>query len=456
MIAPARVAACDVLMAVSSGSADLAQAIAQARATLPDERDRALASEIATGVQRWRAALDHIIVQLARRTLDRLDGEVVDILRLSLYQLRHLSRVPARAVVDDAVKLTRRAGKRSAGPFVNAVLRSFLRLQPQVRLPARPVRPDDRDGWLDYFSVTMSHPRWLVARWHDRLGPDVTEEWLRFNNAAAPLTLRANRLRSSREQLQARLASQEVMVRPGRFAPDSLIVEDGRPAGDDFVIQDEASQLVTLLAGASPGRWVLDPCASPGGKATAIAATMTRLDGASRLVACDVRSRRMQLLERTVRSSGTPGIFLVQADLLRPLPFSRTFDCVIVDAPCSGLGTLRRDPDIKWRRREADLGPLAAAQRTMLRHAAAAVAAGGRLVYATCSSEPEENEAIVEDFLGAVPVFRMHIAGSAHPQLPAAVVDERGFLRTSPDAHGLECFFGAVFERINSGPGPRI
>ncbi|PYQ80179.1 MAG: hypothetical protein DMG03_23850, partial [Acidobacteria bacterium] len=165
------------------------------------------------------------------------------------------------------------------------------------------------------------------------------------------------------------------------------------------------------------------------------------------LVACDVRGRRMELLRKTVAASGATNVRLVQADLLKPLPFSSPFDLVVVDAPCSGLGTLRRDPDIRWRRRESDLAPLAAAQLTMLQHAAGAVAPRGRLVYATCSSEPEENEGVVDAFLAAARDFEPLDARDASPLVPRAVVDSRGHLRTEPHTHGLEAFFGTVVVR---------
>ena len=456
MIAPARIAAYDVLTAVSNGRSDLPTALALARASLADDRDRALASEIATGVQRWRAALDHVIVQFAKRPLGRLDPEVVEILRIGLYQLQHLTRVPAPAIVDDAVDLSRRVGKTSASGLVNAVLRSAVRHRRALPLPPRPADPSDRQAVLEYFSITLSHPRWLATRWYDRLGFDAAERWLQFNNARAPLTLRANRLRVSRDALQHRLATSGVRTRPGLFAPDALVVEDGHPLGDDFIIQDEASQLVTLLAGATPGPRVLDACAAPGGKTTALAAVMqpgvgNRGPGAL-LVACDVRTRRMDLLRRTIASTGALGARLVQADLLQALPFSTEFDCVIVDAPCSGLGTLRRDPDIRWRRLETDLAPLAAAQVRMLHHAADSVAPGGRLVYATCSSEPEENEQAVGEFLRRRTEFRQVDAHAVHAALPASVVDADGCLRTSPHLHGLEAFFGAAFQKASSRP----
>lgn len=452
MIGPARVAAYDILCAVSAGRADLPTAIAFTRGGLHDDRDRALAAEIAAGVQRWRAALDHLIVHFSKRAIARLDPEVVEILRLSAYQLLYLTRVPAAAVVDDAVDLAKRAAKTSASGFVNAVLRAISRARIALPLPARPADPTDRDAALQYFSITLSHPRWLVERWYDRMGFEAAERWLQFDNAAAPLTLRTNRLRIEPADLVSRLEAEAVNVSPGAFAPDALIVNGGYPlrgvglASGWFVVQDEASQLVALLAGDEPGRRALDTCASPGGKTTALAAAM-KAD--SFLVACDVRDRRVNLLRWTIAASGAANIRIVQADLLQPLPFSRGFDCVLVDAPCSGLGTLRRDPDIRWRRHARDLPVLADAQKVMLQHAADAVAPGGRLVYATCSSEPEENEVVAEAFSGSRRDFEAVDARSAAPGLPPAVVDSRGHLRTLPHVHGLEAFFGAVFRRTS-------
>jgi 16S rRNA (cytosine967-C5)-methyltransferase len=450
MIAPARIAAYGVLMAVSGGKADLPTAIARAREDLSDERDRAMVADIATGVQRWRARLDHLLAVFSKRPLERLDPEIVEILRLGAYQLLYHSRVPASAVVDDAVNLAGLAGKRSAAGFVNAVLRTVSRRRSSLPLPSRPLDPTDRTAALDYFAVSLSHPHWLAARWYDRVGFDAAESWMVFNNTPARLTLRANRLRLNRDQLADRLAGEHIVVRPGLFAPEALIVEEGQPLGGRAiyeglcVVQDEASQLVSLLAGPDPGERVLDTCASPGGKTTALAAAMR---DRGLLVACDVRTRRMELLERAVAASGATHVRLVQADLKGVLPFTRSFDCVLVDAPCSGLGTLRRDPDIRWRRTEADLPALAATQTAMLGHAADTVRTGGRLVYATCSSEPEENESVAELFLATHADFSPVDARSVAPSLPAAVVDSQGHLRTIPFAHGLEAFFGAVFER---------
>jgi len=449
MIARARVAAFDILQAVSSGRTDLPSALALARESLDDERDRALAGEIVTGVLRNRGAIDHLIATFARRAIDRLDPEVVTILRLSSYQLLHLTRVPASAIVDDAVDLAKRAKKRSAMGFVNAVLRSLSRGRRELPLPPRPEDPADREAALTYFSTTLSHPRWLAARWYDRLGFERAEQWMLFNNQAPRLTLRTNLLRTTTDVLIGRLDRGDVFAAPGRWAPDAVIVNEGRALHSDaaadgwFVVQDEASQLVALLAGASPGPRVLDTCASPGGKTTAIAGAMA---GRGSIVACDVRDKRVALLLRTVAASGATNVRVVQADVSQPLPFTAPFDCVLVDAPCSGLGTLRRDPDIRWRRQEDDLRGFAAAQSQMLHNAAACVNVGGRLIYATCSSEHEENDDVADAFLSDTDAFTA-VDATSIAGIPAAVIDGRGRLRTSPDQHGLECFFGAVFER---------
>lgn len=446
MIAPARVAALRVLREVARGEAQPAAVLAREHRTLGDPRDRALATEIVTGTLRWQRALDAAIAGAAARAVDALDAEVLLILRLSLYQLLHLDRVPASAVVDDAVSLARSAGQARATGFVNGVLRTLSRTRGHLGLPSRPQAGASREEKLAYLGVTQSHPDWLVARWLDRYGFEPAAAWTEFNNATPAVTLRANRLVISRDALRRALREEELDTTPGRYAPDALIVHGGRlpDARGRFTIQDEASQLVPLLLGARPGERVLDLCASPGGKATALAADM---DGRGLIVACDARARRMRLLADAVRDSRAPNVRLVQVGSRDEVPFAPVFDRVIVDAPCSGLGTLRRDPDIRWRRAESELAGFAAYQQTLLARAARAVAPGGRVVYATCSSEPEENEAVVDAFVAAHPGFRLLHAREIDEARLGPVTDARGMLRTLPFAHGLEAFFGAALER---------
>lgn len=448
MTAPARTAAYHALRDITAGRADLPAALARSREFLRDDRDRSLTAEIVTGALRWQRSLDHLIPILSSRALDRLDREVVVILRLSLYQLLHLDRVPASAVVDDAVNLAREARKPSAAGFVNAVLRSMLRQRHRLPLPARPGDGSDRAAALAYLGVTCSHPEWLVARWLDRYGFDATERWVRFNNDVPPLTVRVNRLLTTKEGLLGSWAQEGIEAEPTRFASDGLTITAGNPLRTSsdraFVVQDESSQLVPLMIGAQPGERVLDLCAAPGGKTTAMAADMR---DSGTIVACDIRAKRLALLRDTVRTSGAHCIEIAEIDAAGPLPFTEPFDRVLVDAPCSGLGTIRRDPDVRWRRQASDLAPLATAQLQLLERAAAVVAIGGRLVYATCSSEPEENEMVIERFLEG---HHDYAVLNAHGEIDSrlhSLLDRDGMLRTLPSEHKLEAFFAAALVR---------
>jgi len=453
VIARARRAAYEALRSVSTGTSDLAHAIVVNRDALGDDRDRALMMTIVTGAQRWQNRLDWLIARAARRDLRKLDAEVLDILRLGLFQLLFLTRVPAAAVVDDSVKLTRVVGKSSAAGLVNGVLRSLSRSRSALGLPAIPAAGDDvpRDQWLDALSITGSHPRWLVARWIDRVGPAVAASWVEFNNREAGLTIRANTIRVTRAALVERLASEGVVTAPLRFAPDGLSIESGNPLrtsladSGEFVVQDESSQLVPLMAGPASRSRTLDACASPGGKTLILAAGPA---ASGQVVAADHRWRRVRLLRDRLAQCGLDRARIVALDLERGAPFGDVFDLVLVDAPCTGLGTIRRDVDIRWRRVEADLQRAATAQRALLREAARVVAPRGRLVYATCSSEPEENEQVAallaEPGSGFAPVGRATLVAEG---LPEALLDGSGALVTRQDLHGLEAFFAAAFER---------
>ena len=451
MIAPARTAAFRALVAIQSGHRDLPSALAEGRERLSDERDRSLAAAIVHGTLRWQRACDHVIEHFSKRPLGTLDAAVLIIVRLSLYQILHLDRVPASAVVDDAVNLARAAGKRSATGFVNAVLRSSLRERKKLPFPPRPHDPSDRQAALQYLGITWSHPDWLVTRWLDRFGFDETERWVSFNNESAPLTLCVNRLRISREELRTTLDKSDIKTEDTQFAPGGLRVIAGNPLREPgrglFFVQDEASQLVPLAVDARPGNRTLDLCAAPGGKTVIMIGDMY---DTGVLVACDVRTRRITLLRETIRQAGSRHAHVVHVATNGSLPFAVTFDRVLVDAPCSGLGTVRRDPDVKWRRQESELAGLAERQIALLIRAAAVVRPGGRLVYATCSSEPEENEMVVDAFLAGQPAFRLLDLRQNGRRELAPVLDARGMLRTLPFAHGLEGFFAAAMEKAPS------
>jgi 16S rRNA (cytosine967-C5)-methyltransferase len=419
--APARRAAVDALRLIDQGPLDLGEAIARVRHGLHDERDRALLLEIVAGTLRMRAALDFQLAQRTNRPLPKLDVAVLDILRAAAFQLLHLSRLPSSAVINDSVELTRRAGKSSAAGMVNAVLRKLSRER-------------DTLTWPDDIAIVHSHPRWLVDRWRERYGPESTASWLQFNNRPASLCLAVNRHLTTREAVAGELAAAGVITEPTRRAQYGLVVLEGHPLTQPafsegrVIVQDEASQLIAELVDFAPAK-ALDLCAAPGGKTLHLSASA---GPKGMVIATDVRPRRIRVLRRTVDRCRLVNTRVVQVAAAGPLPFREaTFEAILIDAPCSGLGTVRRDPDIKWKRRPDDLPVFAAAQRQLLERAAPLLRPDGSLVYSTCSSEPEENEQVVEAFLSGHPGFRL----------------ERTH-QTLPFRDGLEAFFGAVLRRV--------
>lgn len=428
MIAPARRAAIDALREIEETPLDLGEAIARVRQALGDERDRALLLEIVTGTLRMRAALDFQLAARTNRPWHKVDAAVLRVLRAAAFQLLYLSRLPASAVIHDSVELTRRAGKSSAAGLVNAVLRKLAREREALT-------------WPDDIAVVHSHPRWLVDRWLDRYGRAATQTWLEFNNRPASLCLAINRHLTTREAVAAELGAAGVITRPTAQALHGLVVVAGyplaHPAVSDgrVIVQDEASQLIPELVAVAPGSAVLDLCASPGGKTLHLSVSA----GAhGMVVATDVRPHRVRVLKRTVARCRLANTSVVHVHVDGPLPFrDATFDAILIDAPCSGLGTVRRDPDIKWKRAPEDLPRFAAAQGQLLARAAPLARPGGCIVYSTCSSEPEENEQVVEAFLrghGGFGLERTH--------------------QTLPFRDGLEAFFGAVLRR-NRGDDAR-
>jgi len=444
-----RVAAARVLLGVERQGATLGGALDDARARVAPA-DRGLIVELATGVLRWRNELDAVIASAARRSVREIEPDILTVLRLGTYQLRHLDRVPAHAVVHASVESVRTLGHKSGAGLVNAVLRSIIRRGPAIALPARPADGAPIDAQIRYLSTTLSHPAWLVRRWIERYGFDAAEAWCRFNNAAPEVTVRSLDGRTADEVI-AELRAAGIAAEPAPFVSDAVrlapgVLGDIPPlVRDRLWVQDEASQLVARMAAVVPGERVLDVCAAPGGKTMVLADDLQcgRLDDVATnngaLIAADHRAGRVALLcETLVRAHRH--VPVVRLDARVGLPF----DCVLLDAPCSGLGTLRREPDLKWTRNAADLPALAAAQLAMLRTSAESVRAGGRLVYATCSSEPDENSQVVDAFLAADPRF---LSVRPEGRVPAELLDDRGHLATRPDRHGLEAFYAAVLVR---------
>lgn len=457
MIAPARRAAFGALVDIARGRADLDAALERGRQSLADPRDVGLLREIVTGTLRWQSRLDWRLAPLSTVAMSRLDVEVLVALRMAAYQLEHLDRLPASAVVNDAVALVRAAKKTSAAGLVNAVLRALTRAG-RAEPPTAPADASRQDV-AAALAVATAHPAWLIERWLAREPREVVEAWLAFDNTPPPTTLRVNPLAgATRDAVAARLAADGIVTTPAAAAPLGLVVREGlvvaHPALADGLcgILDEGSQLAALVAPVRPGARVLDVCAAPGGKTLAYAWAA----GANgRVVACDVRERRLGVLRETLRRGHAGRAEVVAIDETAPLPFAPVFDVVAVDAPCSGLGTLRRDPDIKWRRTPEDLRRFHARQVDLLTRAAAVVAPGGALVYTTCSTEPEENVDVVTQVLAALPDFTLRRADDGPDgRILAPFVEPDGCLRTHPVRHGLEGYFGAVLVRRADGPPP--
>ena len=454
---PARVAAFDVLRRSPRGAPICRRRSRIAGERLDDDRDRALAAEIATGVARMaRCARSSDRARSPNAPIDRLDPEIVDDPspeRVSAAppdarscRGRRGRRGGSGAAGEEAQRLRLRERRPPSGVAERNALAAAgaaggpVRSRRRARLPRRP-----------RCRIRAGLPRGGTT------GSDSTRRtWMQFNNEPARLTLRANRLKTTPDALtDAARARRTSCVAPGRFAPDALIVEEGQPlksarraADGSFVVQDEASQLVALLAGPSPGPRVLDTCASPGGKTTAMAAAMSESRAARRVRR--PRPRASRCCSGPSRASGATNVRIVQADVEQPLPFSRDVRLRAVDAPCSGLGTLRRDPDIRWRRREADLPALAAAQRRMLRHAADCVAPGGRLIYATCSSEPEENDDVVGAFSRARSRLRRSSMRGRSPECRRRSWTNAASLRTRPTCTGSSASSARCFERSSA------
>ena len=403
--------------------------------------DRALCHELVLGVLRRQLWLDYALVHFANRRLETLDLEVKLALRLGLYQLRFLSRIPPSAAVDESVKLVREVRLKSAVSFVNAVLRRATR-EPDYDPAASAVDPQQK------LAIETSHPPWLIERWVNSFGFDETTALARANNEPAPMSFRltAKTTREDRQQpVIQELERSGARVEPSKITPDSWRVTGDskllRELSRDGLIyfQDEASQMVAHLLAAKTNEHVLDVCAAPGSKTTLLCS----MAPPAMIVAGDLHEHRLRTLRDLAIVQGCESIHRLAYDGTRCLPFAdASFDRVLVDAPCSGTGTLRHNPEIRWRLKPDDIARLSSMQKQILANAAFTVRAGGLLVYSTCSVEQDENEIVIEDFL------KNHSAFDQAPLDAAAdLLLENGAIRTWPHRQDVDGFFIAAFRR---------
>lgn len=441
-ISPARTAAFDILLRVEQHDAFAGELLHSRRTETLSEADHGLATELVMGVLRWRSHLDETISAAASRPIGKLDAEVLISLRLATYQLRYLTRVPAHAAINDSVELIKRARKRSAVPFTNAVLRKIVTAKPHSPTDTATLSPDS-------LARDFDHPQWLIERWIEQHGMQRCELICRHDQQIPQTALRLEE-----PAVEDELAHAGVELAPGAFLASARRVISGDVFGTQAVqqgrvfIQDEASQLVAALVGT--GSRLLDCCAAPGGKTAAMAAR----NPTARIVAAELHAHRAELLRRRVRHAN---VEVVQADAVN-LPASDPFDRVLADVPCSGTGTLARNPEIKWRLKPEDLSELHARQVAILGAALSHLAPGGRAVYSTCSLEREENEAVLDEVLTRADGYRLcevreelerlRLSGELVWSDTESLVSGK-FLRTVPGVHPCDGFFAAVIERSN-------
>jgi 16S rRNA (cytosine967-C5)-methyltransferase len=475
-VSPARRIAFDILRRVESEGAFASDLLHTDLTAGIKRQDAALATELTLGVLRWRRLLDFLLDTRLKRPMARLDLEVALALRIGLYQLRFLDRVPARAAIHESVELVRAVKKASAAPLVNAVLNRVRSAAKDNVLAARPANaPPDPD----LIGIAYSHPTWLVQRWLAAYGEADALALLQVDNRPANLSC-ALHLSDQRVKIIEELETNRIRFEPGKLLRDSIVLRGGSPVLTSafrsgwLSIQDEASQLIPRLLHVQPGDRVLDLCAAPGGKTILLAQSA---GAAGFIVAADHHAHRLRALQAHVARCRLDRVHVVELDAESSLPFQPAFNRILVDAPCSGTGTLARHPEIRWRLLPKDLLEFHRRQVAILRAALAPLLPGGRIVYSTCSLEPEENEQVVSEVLAAAPDFQLVPRGTAEcrdmeeliqPLLaegvsasslfpapsgkecrPAQRDDSRfaSFFRTFPPTHQSDGFFAAVIEK---------
>lgn len=432
-VTEARQAAADVCASLRGG--DLLDAAFERRAGALDARDRRWTQELIWGMLRRRAWLDALLGARVRGGLARVDADLADLLRLGAYQLLFMGSVPAYAAIAQMVELAKRRHGIGASKLANAVLRRVDRERDalDVLLPA---------DATEAMALAQSHPLWLVQRWVERWGLEGAESLLRANNRESALVARPFGV--VREQLEAALEAAGVHVTDAPLVPDSLqlsgtgsLTDLGAFRQGLFFMQDPAATLVTRYAAFPAGSIVADVCAAPGGKALELSRT------AATVIAVDRSFARLQRLQANVRRVDASNVHALAADARDPA--LGPVDAVLVDAPCTGTGTFRRHPDARWRLKVSDVPVMADLQSEILREAATMVRPGGLLVYATCSLEPEENDAQVTAFLAEHPEWTLEPPPAG--TVPATVIDA-GLLRVLPQRHESD---GAFAARLRNG-----
>jgi 16S rRNA (cytosine967-C5)-methyltransferase len=407
--------------------------------------DRGLLTELVFGVLRRRGTLDHMIDSFASQKAAKLERVVVILLRLGMYQSFYLDRVPVSAAVNETVKLAKIFVPRASG-FINAVLRRADRERDMIPWPDRVADP------ANFLAVRYSQPRWLAEQWIKQIGPEEAESLAAAMVEPPPLTIRVNTLKTSRDEFIERLAAEGIAARITDASPVGIhiltSIHPARLTGFQdglFTVQDESSQLASIFLAPEPGDSFLDICAAPGGKATHCAQLM---ENRGKLLACDLDARKLRRIEETAARLGVSIIGTKSLDASRPLSSLKgeKFNRILVDAPCTGLGVIRRNPEAKWRLTPSDASRLALLQGSILRNVADYLEIGGVLLYSTCSTSPEENEGVLDVFLSERQDFMVEDLRAIFPQY-AGLCSDRGIFRAWPHRNGMDGFCAARLKR---------
>ena len=457
----ARTVALECLLTLSHSSASIASVVDSAFGRRPaiDGRERRLANGLVYGVIRWQKQLDWVLDQFINPRF-QLDARHRNILRLGAFQLLHLDGIPAHAAIFETVQLAishprkSSSGRKTAG-FINAVLRSIQREGATLAYPPLDANP------IEHIAFSLSYPTWLVKQWLQTRGVSWTLAFCRASNQTAPLALRVNTLLTQREEVCQSLKTKGLPASLSKIARDGITLENRttsifNAAGDltlkdllnrnDIYVQDESAMLVAHLLSPEDAELIIDLCAAPGGKTTHLAHLMRN---AGKIIAVDASPEKIALLQKNCRRLDVRNVETRVMDATKAdLSFINTADAVLIDAPCSGFGTLRRHPDIRWNKTAKQVRALSETQYNLLKNAAPHIKPGGILVYSTCSIEPMENEEVIQRFLADFPMYTIENARRFLPDVSSSVITPQGFVQTFPHEHGVDGAFAARLRRV--------
>ncbi len=409
------------------------------------EIDRSFATELVYGTVKWLLQIDYIIGKYSSIKLKKLSPWIKNVLRLGVYQLLHTDRIPVSAACNTAVDLAKRYGHQASSRFVNAVLRNVAKNKDSIPYP-------DKNDIVSYLSILYSHPVWMVEKWIELFGTEFTEKLLKSNNQVPDFIIRTNTLKTDRNTLLDMLHKEGISAEPGRYVEEAVILKNPSSIANleafkkgYFQVQDESSMLAAKILDPREGETVIDVCSAPGGKATHMAQLM---NNKGTVIARDIYQHKLNLIEQ---SCSRLGIDIIKTDIHDACSLDDTLvgkaDRVLIDAPCSGLGIIRKKPDIKYSRTDNDLKEITVLQRDILKNASKYLKVGGYMIYSTCTIQPQENLEIVQDFLAENPDFTLTGFKELMPPTLDIASSAEGYIQLFPNINQTDGFFISKIKR---------